>query len=423
MSDQLSSDLASLRIDRTPAKRGASGLRTWLLVLAILGGVGAAAYAVYPRARAEIFKTEVAFTEVTTVSPVEAQVQVTATGYIVPQLVTKVGSHDIGRIQRVLVKEGDTVKAGQVLAIFDTIDQRSAVAAASSRVAVAQARVATAQANLAEIDQKVAREKSLVEKGAENRAILDDLVAQQRSLQEQVKAAQAEVTASQAERSTLDVSLAQRTLVAPMDGTVVSKPREPGEVASPGDLTPIVELVDFRSLLAEVDVPENRLGAIKIGGPAEITLDAYPDRPYRGRVAELGKRVDRAKGTLVVKVKFENVAADGGADDGGGPADGAPDGVVPEMSARVSFLAAPVSDEALKAVPKRVVSADAIVDRGGKKVVFVVDNSEVRAVAVTVGAPNGSSVELLDGPAAGTRVVSAPPPELVTGMKVKEKGT
>ncbi len=422
MSDQLSSDLASLRIDRAPPKRGGSAWRTWLVVLAILGGIGAAGYAAYPRARAEIFKTEVAFTEVTTISPVEAQVQVTATGYIVPQLVTKVGSHDIGRIQRVLVKEGDTVKAGQVLAIFDTIDQKSAVAAASSRVAVAQARVATAQANLAEIDQKVAREKPLVEKGAENRAVLDDLVAQQRSLAEQVKAAQAEVLASQAERSTLDVSLAERTLVAPMDGTVVSKPREPGEVASPGDLTPIVELVDFRSLLAEVDVPENRLGAIKIGGPAEITLDAYPDRPYRGRVAELGKRVDRAKGTLVVKVKFESTAADGGVGDGGTD-DGPPDGVVPEMSARVSFLAAPVSDEALRAIPKRVVTADAIADRAGKKVVFVVDNSEVRAVPVTVGPPNGSSVELLDGPAAGTRVVSAPPPELVTGMKVKEKGT
>ncbi|MGH7281024.1 MAG: efflux RND transporter periplasmic adaptor subunit [Polyangiaceae bacterium] len=431
MSDQLSSDLASLRIDRAPAKRGGSAWRTWLVVLAIFGGVGAAGVAAYPTARANIFKTEVAFTEVTTLSPVEAQVQVTATGYIVPQLVTKVGAHDIGRIQRVLVKEGDTVKAGQVLAIFDTIDQKSAVLAATSRVAVAQARVATAQANLAEIDQKVAREKPLVANGAENRAVLDDLVAQERSLDEQVKAAQADVTASQAERSTLDVTLAQRTLIAPMDGTVVSKPREPGEVATPGDPTPIVELVDFRSLLAEVDVPENRLGAIKIGGPAEITLDAYPDRPYRGRVAELGKRVDRAKGTLVVKVKFESVGlsaaaggvgGDGGVDDAGTD-DGPPDGVVPEMSARVSFLSAPVSDEALKAVPKRVVLADALVDRAGKKVVFVVDNSEVRAVPVTVGSPNGSSIELIDGPAVGTRVVSAPPPELVTGMKVKEKGT
>jgi multidrug efflux pump subunit AcrA (membrane-fusion protein) len=124
-------------------------------------------------------------------------------------------------------------------------------------------------------------------------------------------------------------------------------------------------------------------------------------------VVEFGKRVDRSKATLVVKVKFVDPM----------------DGVLPEMSARVSFLAAAVSDAALRAPPKKIVSTAAVVDRGGQKVVFVIgDDGAVRATPVTLGETTGTSVELLSGPAGSARIVMAPPPELVSGMKVKEKG-
>ena len=406
MSDQLSSDLASLRIDRAAPSKG-GGVGRVLIFLVVLGALGAGGWAIYPRVRGEVFKTEVATTEVALVSQVQASVQVTATGYIVPQVTSKVGPHDTGRLARVMVKEGDTVKAGQVLAEMETLDQRSAMAAAASRVAVSQARVETARATLAETKQKTDRERALVDRGVEGKSVLDDLVASQKSLEEQVKAAEAEVGASEAERTTLGVNLRERTVTAPIDGTVVTKPMKPGEVTNPGDTNPIVELVDFKSLLAEVDVPENRLGAVKLGGPADIVLDAYPDRHFRGEVVEFGKRVDRSKATLVVKVKFVD----------------AMDGVLPEMSARVSFLAAAVSEAALKAPPKKVVPAAAVVDKGGQKVVFVIgEDSAVHAVPVTVGESVGSSVELTAGPAGGTRLVSSPPGELTDGMKVKEKG-
>jgi RND family efflux transporter MFP subunit len=406
VNDQLSSDLASLRIDRNAPSGG--GAKRALFAVVLLGALGTAGWMAYPRVKAQVFKTEVGTTEVSLLSPVQSSVQVTATGYIVPQVTSKVGPHDTGRLARVLVKEGDTVKAGQVLAEMETLDQRSAVAAAASRVAVSQARVETSRATLAETKQKVSRERALVEHGAEGKSVLDDLVAQQTSLEQQVKAAEAEVAAADAERSTLGVNLRQRTVVAPIDGTVVAKPMKPGEIASPGDTGAIVELADFRSLLAEVDVPENRLSSVKVGGPADIILDAYPDRHFRGEVLELGKRVDRSKATLVVKVKFVD----------------AMDGVLPEMSARVSFLSAPVSDEALKAPPKKVVAAEAVVDRGGHKVLFVVgDDGAVRSVPVTIGAATGGSVELLSGPASGTHVVASPPPELVDGVKIKEKGS
>jgi RND family efflux transporter MFP subunit len=404
VNDQLSSDLASLRIDRDAPPSGGP-LRRLALVAVILGALGAGGYVAYPRIQAEVFKTEVAFTEVSLLSPVESSIQVTATGYIIPQVTSKVGAHAVGRIAKVNVKEGDTVKAGQVLAELDKADQRSAVAAAASRVAVAQAKVQTARATLAETNQKVAREQALVAHGAEGKSVLDDLVAQQASLDEQVKAAQAEVVSAEADRTQLGVTLGERTIVAPIDGTIVTKPIKPGEVVSPGG-DPIAEIVDFNSLLAEVDVPETRVSLVKVGGPCEVVLDAYTDRHFRGQVVEIGKRIDRSKATLVVKVKLLDAG----------------EVVLPEMSARVSFLNAPVSDEALRQAPKKVVPADAVVDRGGRKVVLTVDGGVIHAVPVTTGAALGSSVELVDGPASGTRVVSSPAPSLADGMKVKEKG-
>jgi RND family efflux transporter MFP subunit len=267
VTDQLSSDLSSLRIDRA-APAGGGGRRA-IVTVALVAGTAAAAWAAYPRVAANVFKTEVTTTEVSLVSPVQASVQVTATGYIIPQVTSKVGPHDTGRLARVFVKEGDTVKAGQVLAEMETLDQQSALAGAVARIAVSQARTATSRATLAETAQKVVRERALVEHGAESKSVLDDLVAQQTSLEQQVKAAEAEIVSAQAERATLGVNLRQRTVVAPIDGTVVTKPMKAGEIASPGDSNgTIVELANFASLLAEVDVPENRLASIKVGGPA-----------------------------------------------------------------------------------------------------------------------------------------------------------
>jgi HlyD family secretion protein len=234
---------------------------------------------------------------------------------------------------------------------------------------------------------------------------LDDLVARQKGLAEQVSAAEAEVSASEAEATTLNVNLVDRTIRAPIDGTVITKPITAGELAGP-TLAPVVEIADFASLLAEVDVPEGRLHLVKIGGPCEIVLDAYPDKRYRGQVADLGKRVDRAKATVKVKVKFT---------------DGM-DGVLPDMSARVSFLTQAISDEAMKQVPKKVIPAAAVIDRNGRKIAFVVDGALVHETTVTVGSALGGSLELLEGPASGARVVTSPPPELSDGQKIKEKG-
>src|SRR5262249_40516420 len=151
------------------------------------------------------------------------------------------------------------------------------------------------------------------------------------------------------------VLLKDRTIVAPIEGTVITKPPEVGELVGPQ--APLLEIADFRTLMVETDVPEARVGQIKIGSPCEIVLDADPSKRRPGAAAEIGKRVNRAKATLVVKVRFTDKT----------------DGALPDMAARVSFLSEALSAEAMKEPPKRVIPAAALTERGGAKVVFVVD--------------------------------------------------
>ena len=95
------------------------------------------------------------------------------------------------------------------------------------------------------------------------------------------------------------------------------------------------------------------------------------------------------------------------------------EGVLPEMAARVSFLAKEVSAEAVKEPPKLVVPSAAVTERSGAKVVFVVEGDKVRMVPLVLGEPVGPGFEVKQGPKVGTRVVKDPPADLTDGKKIK----
>ncbi|MBV9947396.1 MAG: efflux RND transporter periplasmic adaptor subunit [Myxococcales bacterium] len=407
MDDRLSNDLASLRIDRRARPPGGSAGRRVLLWIAALAGVTAVGVALWrlaaPQLEARFFRTEVGITEVALVSPAQAQVQLTSTGYVVPQVQVDVSSKLVGRVASVNAREGGKVKAGQVLFELDASDQRVAVASARARVAAAKARAATARAQLAEIVQQRDRERRLANTGAIGTASADDLDARARSLEEQVRAADADVAASDAEVTALAINLTNTTIRAPVDGTVLTKPLQPGDVVTPG--TPMAKIADFDSIVVETDVPEGRLRLVRPGAPCEIVLDAYPDRRWRGEIVETGPQLNRAKASATVKVRFLD----------------RDDSVLPEMAARVSFLDSPLDQKELAEPPKRVVPAAAVAERAGAKVVFVVDGDHVRMVPVTLGAPFGGGFELQGEPAPGTKLVADPPATLADGQAIKER--
>jgi len=410
MADQLSSDLAALRIDReTPPRRGNLLVR----VLIVAGAVGAAVVGYrlgVPYLEAKVFKPEVEVTEIAVVSPAQASVELTSTGYIVAQLTSKVAPKVPGKVSKAHVREGSQVKEGDILLEIDPSDQRASIASAASQTAVAKARAQTARANLNEARGQLDRAEALAREGIGPKSAADDMKSRVAALEEMVKAADAEARAQGAVVAALNVTLDSFTLRAPIGGTIVNKPPEIGEFVGPqpagiaADMGG-VEIADFSTMMVETDVPEQRLSQVKIGGPAEIVLDAYPSKRYRGKAMEITPRVNRTKATVTVKVAF--------VDDR--------EGVMPDMAARVSFLSSELDKAELKAPPKTIVPGEAIATRNGAKVVFVVDDGQVRIVPVELGPAFGSGFELRRGPPPGTKLVKSPAETLADGKAVKEK--
>lgn len=401
MNDQLASELASLRIDPTNRRVGSFPWRT-LLALLVLGGAALAAGPAYSAIAPTLFKPEVQVTEIVQLAPAAGAVDLTATGYVVPLVVAKVGSKVTGRITKAELREGDVVKAGQVLFELDPRDERSQLATAGARVASARARVETARANLDELHVQLARESKLVESGASTRSKVEDLEARKKVLERLVNAASAEQSALGAEASAITRTLDNFVIKAPIDGTVTTRPAVLGDVATPQLV--LVELADFKSLVVEVDVPESRLALVKPKSPCEVLLDAAPNDRLRGEVLEVAPKLNRSKATAVVRVRVLNP----------------PERYFPEMAARVSFLSKALDEQALKAKPKRIIPGAAIVERNGLKMVYVLDAGRVRLTEVKLGPVAGTGFELVDGPPAGTKLVATPAPDLADGALVKE---
>jgi len=422
MADHLSENLASLKIDRAaPPPSGGHAKWVWLGVVVALAGGG---LALWPTVEASLFKTSVEFTSIASVSPAQGSVQLTAAGYVQAAIASRVAPKVPGRVLKVHIVQGQKVEAGQPLIELDPADDEANIAAAKARVAAAwaqakgaQARVATAEADLNETRIRASRERKLADSGAIATAGAEDLESRMASLGENVKAAKATAVASAAEAAALNsqvevlkTGLKNLTLTAPINGTVINKPPQIGEFVGPQPAGMAVDMggirvADFGTLQVDTDIPEGRLGQVKLGAPAEIVLDAYPGQRFRGRVKEITPQVDRSKATVIVKVAFVDPT----------------EGVLPDMSARVSFLTEELNEAALKAPPKIVVPGSAVTERSGSKVVFVVEGDKVRMVPVKLGASFGDGFELASGPSPGTQVVKEPPATLADGQKVKQQ--
>lgn len=421
MSDKLSSDLASLRIDRNAPAPPSSWPKYvgWAALLAALVG---GYFVATPYLEAKIFKTKVSETEIMTVSPAQASVELTAAGYVKADLMSRIAPKVPGRVINVGVKQGDLVEAGQVLLELDPADDAASIRAAQSEVMASlaqakssKARAEVSRADLAEAEKRANRERTLANQGVAPSAGAEDLEARVASLKQAVAAAEADSVAAEAQAqalsarvNVLQTGLRNLSLTSPIRGMVINRPPQIGEYVGPQppgvteDMGGI-RVADLTTLIVETDVAEARLSVVKPEAPVEIVLDAYPSQRYRGVVKQITPQVDRAKATVVVKVAFVDATT----------------GVLPDMSARVSFLSKPLDEAKLKEPPKTIVPGSAIVDRAGSKAVFVIDEGKARLVPIQLGAPFGDGFELARGPSPGTKVIANPPATLTDGQAIK----
>jgi RND family efflux transporter MFP subunit len=409
MPPSVADELKSLRIERTARPRT---LPSWAAAVIGVAAAAAALFVAWKLLAPRMFVPEVETTAVALVSPAQAQQILVATGYVVPQRQANISPRIGGRVAKLFVEDGTVVKKGQLLAVLEDQDFRAQVLQAQADARSAEAREKRAEVEVRDALRAEGREKMVQEKGVSTPAALDQVTARVDGAKAALAAAQADAAAARARIAVARVNLENCYVRAPFDGRITQKLTDIGEIvfgalsAGTGGRGGIASLADFSTLQVEADVSESQVAKLKIGTPAEIALDAFPDRRFRAKVAEVRPRVDRAKATVTVKVGFVDDPTD----------------VLPDMGAKVTFLAKELDEAAAKAQPIPAVQADAVVERGESKVLWVVDaQDQLRSVPVITGAPLGGLVALRDGPPPGTKVVRRPDAELRSGMKVKEK--
>src|SRR5438045_6781072 len=405
----LADELKSLRIERSPARRGLPG---WAMPVLVIAALAVVAFIAWKAVGDRLFAPEVDTTTVALVTPAQGAQLLVATGYVVPQRKANISPRIGGRVAKIFVEDGTVVKAGQVIAVLEDADYRAQLAQAHADFKSAQAREKRTEVDLQDAQRQYEREQILQRKGVSTPAALDTATARLGSAKAALAAGEADVAAAKARVEVARVNLDNCYVRAPFSGRITQKLTDVGEIVfgftSAGNAGNggIASLADFESLRVEADVSESQVAKLAIGTPAEIVLDAFPDRRYRGKVAEVRPRVDRAKATVTVKVAFVDEPKD----------------VLPDMGSKVTFLTRQLDEAAQKAPPTPAVAPDVVVDRGENKAVFVVQqNGTVKSVPVITGAPLGNLLSLREGPPPGTRVVRSPPPDLKDGMRVKEK--
>jgi RND family efflux transporter MFP subunit len=386
----LQGDLASLRIEgrssaRTPVRRP----RRWRLVVALL--VLAALALVGVRALRPVAVTT-AVVERRAAGDAGPVPVLSGSGYVVTgDRYLAVGVRVPGRIDRYFVEEGQTVRRGDPLVRLDARDYEAAVTSAEARATLARANVKLAAAELA-------RGATLRQSGVISEQEFD-------VLENKAAVARASVAQADADLAQARVNLEYTLLTAPVDGVVLAKLKEVGEIAVPGGFAgsgDLVRLANLDEMRAEVDVNEADLGRVQLGQQATVTPDAHPDRAYPAEVVKLYPQVDRQKGTLKVEVRITK-----------------PDALLlPDMSARLTFLAAPQAGDGgpVVLVPSGAVRRD----ERGDSVVWVVDDGRARPVRVETGGSIGERVRVTSGLAGGETVVASDE-ELSPGQRVRPR--
>jgi HlyD family secretion protein len=385
----------------------------WLVL--IVGIVTAAAVASGRR------PPEVQASTVMTATPSAQYAVLTASGYVVAQRRAAVSSKASGRLLELRVREGSRVKEGELIARLDAADVSAAMLAAQAGVnqAVAggqqaQANLRSAQIELANAESELQRSLSLQQQGFVSTQAVDAAKRRTDAARATVAAAQAGIASAQgalasaqAQMQVQQVNRNNTEIRAPFEGVVLVKNANVGDLITPfssaaGTLGAVVTMADMGTLEVEADVSEANVGKIKREMPVEIALDALPGERFRGFVASIVPTVDRAKATVMTKVRFEKLDPR----------------VLPEMSAKVVFLSKVPGDEDFK--PVTAVNPKTVVEREGKKTVFrIAADNKLQALPVSPARTLGDALEVTGAAIKpGERLVLSPTERLRDGQTV-----
>ena len=358
------------RMRSTPRYAATALIAASLLAAACAGGHEAARPDAGPPVAAKVAAVE----EVAWATPL------TVTAGVSPLRRAMPGTILMGRVDQILRREGDRVRAGEPLARIESRE-------VSARLAQAEANVAAASAMETNARLMKERMERLLAKQAATRKNVEDATAGYDAAAANLAAAKEGVAAAR-------MYVAYSEVAAPFAGVVVERRVEVGDTAAPG--MPLFVVDDTSKMKIEAQVPESALRGVAAGDPVEVEVDSAGGGTRSGTVSEVLPAADPRSRSFTVRAVLDN-------------ADGA---LRPGMFARLRL-----GGKGRKAV---VVPESAAVRRGPLTGVFTVDGKGIARLRwISLGEARDGRVEVLSGLSAGERIVTEPPAALEDGRRVE----
>jgi HlyD family secretion protein len=231
---------------------------------------------------------------------------VSASGKVQPKRSVDISANQMGRVTRLAVEEGQRVKAGQFLLEIDPRQLEGRLQRGEAGVAAAQSRLIQLRTGIEQVRvrlslsrQNLKRQQDLWKEGLTTREALERAQNEVDVLESDLKAREQDLPTQEqqirAEQATLDetrYNLTQIVISSPMDGIVTRRSIEEGETAVVGTMnnagSVLLTIADMSQIEAEVEVDETDLPTVQLGQAAMVSIDAIPDREFRGRVTEIG---------------------------------------------------------------------------------------------------------------------------------------
>jgi RND family efflux transporter MFP subunit len=398
--------LDDLRIDRSHEARHSSRTWLWVVLVAVALLAGGAFWALRGSAKG------VVVAEAREAELGGGQTVLNASGYVTARREATVSSKVTAKVEDVLIEEGMSVRAGQVLAHLDSSNIEASSNLAEAQLRAARSALEETRVQLAEAKLRLDRTRALVRDRVVSQAELDSVQAESDTLAARLERLKEEQAVAERQVAVWKQQLEDTVIRAPFSGIITTKDAQPGEMISPVSAgggftrTGIGTIVDMSSLEIEVDVNESYINRVREGQAVEATLDAYPDWKIPTHVIAIVPTANRDKATVRVRIGFESLDPR----------------ILPDMGVKVAFR----EDAGERATRRAViVPRSALRKSDGRDVVLVVvgDRVERRAVALgsesVAGAAGENDALVLSGIAGGEKVVVEGPPELADGDEVE----
>jgi RND family efflux transporter MFP subunit len=316
-----------------------------------------------------------------------------AVGTVRAAQTSEIASQAMGNIVEIRAHEGDRVQRGQVLAIIDDSQPRTAVDRAIAADLAAQQQLVGADSDLALAESTLKRYQALLEKKSVSPQEFDEVRSRQQAAVARRDMARAGQAQTQAALSQARTSLDYSRIRAPFDGVVTEKKADPGTLASPG--MPIFTVEDVRRYRLEADVNESDLQYVKTGQQVPVVIDALSNSALKGRVVQMVPAADSASRTFLVKIELPTDAR-----------------LRSGLFGRAQFSRG--QRQAL------MIPRTAIVERGQLQGIYVLDQNRVANLRyITLGKLSGADVEVLAGLQDGEQLVAKPGAVDLNGKRIE----